>query len=230
MKIFQFDSEKINIAISVLTLLVSAFAFWTSYKSYELANLKPKFELGVISHDGYQMGEDYTIIRTNDATTIDLYGEKGGGEFSKFNDLKDDFIVDNTRPSSEIHFYIKNIGKVSAENTKIIFEFNGISLGIDYIENNVDKSPSKEYHYRWEYKPYYPITEKSYCEMHWVDEEIMYPGLKKEFGYSFSNSVIDKHNPYIDVNIVSKTSIIQKMRINVRYHDISEYGKEWSNK
>ncbi len=224
------DRDKINSAITIATLFVSALAFWVSYKSYELSNLKPLFEIGICSHDEYQMNQKYRIIKNNETSYIDLYGQKGGGEFSSHKDLKNDYIIDITRPPSEIHFYIKNIGKVSAENTKIIFDFNGMSLNPDYKEGNVDKGPLEERHFVWEYRPLYPIMEKSYCEMHWVDKDIMYPDIKREFSYSFGDSILDNKNPYIDIKIVSKTSVLQKMRINVRYHDISEYGKGWPDK
>ena len=61
-------------------------------------------------------------------------------------------LVDLTRPSSEFTFHLVNKGRVSAENTKIIFLFNGISLNPD--SKNIEKE-----NYRLEYKPGEPITE-----------------------------------------------------------------------
>lgn|GEM_PF-4145950 len=227
MKITRIHSEEMNSIIAILTLVFSIVAIIISYKSYNLSNLKPKFELGVISHDGYQMEWKYKIIKNNEETNIDLYGSRKKYEYSINKNSDDIFVVDNTKPTSLIHFYIKNIGDVSAENTKIIFEFNGMSLNVANIENNIDESPLADYHFVWEYKPVYPILEDSYCELHWVDKDIMYPDINKEFGYSFSESRIYDKKPYIDIKIVSKTSVIHRMKINVNYHNIEDYGKNY---
>lgn len=199
---------------SIITFFLSGLALCISYKSYKLANLKPEFELRFRSNNEYIAGYDMTIInKKNNVVNMTLYGSKikpGSRFYLKGTNWK---LVDLTRPSSEFTFHLVNKGRVSAENTKIIFLFNGISLNPD--SKNIEKE-----NYRLEYKPEEPITELSQKEMHFIDKDILYPALTKEFVYWFSDAIIFEDNPYIDIIIVSKTSVKQTGRINIIYKDL----------
>lgn len=153
------------------------------------------------------------INEKNNVVNMTLYGSKiksGNKFYLKGTDWK---LVDLTRSFSEFTFHLINKGKVPAGDTKIIFLFNGISL-------NPDSKNIENEHYRLEYKPEEPIIELSQKEIHFIDKDILYPTLAKEFVYLFSDAIIFENNPYIDIIIVSKTSVMQTGRVNIVYKDL----------
>jgi len=126
---------------------------------------------------------------------------------------------------------LENVGKISSENTKLLFEFDNIVINEKFVDSNgrlnIDEI-DEFYNSEWEFK-YDPYSEeKSFNKAIWSDDGILYPTISKEIVIDLKYFKVLPGHKSIKIKAVSKNAEIKTYDINFNYiesNKLSDYFK-----